>query len=210
MPGKPTQPLRPRRISSRSRPTPPRSREQRVSRRLPATTAPGPTTGVPINSAMTATFTEAMAPATIGDTSFTVTCAAPCVSPTGTLSYQIGSNTAVFTPAAPLTVGATYTATITTAATDLAGNALAGNQAALPAASNYVWTFTASAATAAANVSVLSTVPTNTETGICPNASINATFNVPSGLRMDPSSVNSTNFTVTGPTGPAPTSNSVI
>ena len=171
----------------------------RVTLTVPATTAPGPTTGVPINSAMTATFTEAMAPATIGDTSFTVTCAAPCVSPTGTVSYQIGSNTAVFTPAAPLTVGATYTATITTAATDLAGNALAGNQAALPAASNYVWTFTASAAVTSTNVTVKSTNPTAAETGVCPNAAVNATFAVPAGLRMDPSTINAATFTVTGP-----------
>jgi hypothetical protein len=181
-----------------------------VTLTFPATSSPGPTPGAPANAAITAAFTEDMDPASISATSFTVTCVAPCVSPTGSVSYASGNQTATFVPAAELTAGVVYTATISTMATDLAGNALAGNQAALPAASNYVWTFTAAGATAAANVSVLSTVPTNTETGICPNASINATFDVPSGLRMDPSSVNSTNFTVTGPTGPAPTSNSVI
>ncbi len=93
-----------------------------------------------------------MAVATLNANSFTVTCAAPCVSPTGTVSYEVGSATAVFTPTAPLTVPATYTATITTAATDLTGNALAGNQAALPAASNYVWTFSTAAAVAPTNV----------------------------------------------------------
>jgi Ice-binding-like/Bacterial Ig-like domain len=177
----------------------------RVTLTVPATTTPGPTTGVPVNSAITAAFTEAMAPATISDTSFTVTCAAPCVSPAGVASYQVGSNTAVFTPAAPLTVGATYTATITIAATDLAGNALAGNQAALPAASNYVWTFATSAAVASTNVAVQSTSPTAAQTGVCPNASVNATFTVPAGLRMDPNTINAANFTLTGP-GPALTS----
>jgi hypothetical protein len=177
----------------------------RVMLTVPATTTPGPTTGVPINSAITAAFTEAMAPATIKGTSFTVTCAAPCVSPAGTVSYEVGSNTAVFTPAAPLTVGATYTATITTAATDLTGNALAGNQAPLPAASDYVWTFTTAAAVKAANVTVKSTNPTAGESGVCPNASVNATVTVPSGLRMDPSTVNAATFTVTGPS-PAVTS----
>src|SRR5580658_5436347 len=171
----------------------------RVTVTVPATTTPGPTTGVPANSAITATFTEAMAPSTFSDTSFTVTCASPCVSPTGTVSYQLGSNTAIFTPAAPLTVGATYTATITTAATDLAGNALAGNQAALPSASNYVSTFTASAAITSTNVTVQSTNPTAAETGVCPNAAVNATFSVPAGLRMDPSTLNAVTFTVTGP-----------
>jgi hypothetical protein len=171
----------------------------RVTLTVPATTTPGPTTGVPVNSAIEATFTEGMAPATIGDASFTVTCAAPCVSPAGTVSYQVGSNTAVFTPAAPLTVGVTYTATITTAATDLAGNALAGNQAALPAASNYVWTFTTSAAVTSTNVAVQSTNPTAAQSGVCPNAAVNATFSVPAGLRMDPSTLNAATFTVTGP-----------
>jgi Ice-binding-like/Bacterial Ig-like domain len=165
----------------------------------PATTSPGPTTGVPANSAITAVFTEDMNPATISATSFTVTCAAPCVSPTGTVSYAVGTRTAQFTPDALLSIGPTYTATITTAATDIAGNALGGNQAALPAASDYVWTFTAAAVVANGNVSVQSTNPAAGATTVCPSATINATFIVPSGLRMDPTTVTSANFTVTGP-----------
>jgi hypothetical protein len=175
----------------------PDTTKPRVTLTVPATTIPGPTPGVPTNSAITATFTEAMAPLTINGASFTVTCAAPCVSPAGGVSY-IGT-TATFTPTTvPLAAG-TYTATITTAATDLAGNALAGNQAALPAASNYVWTFTAVAPVPPAPVTVLSTNPVTAAPGVCPNASINATFNVPSGLQMDPLTINSANFTVTGP-----------
>ncbi len=174
----------------------------RVSSTAPATTSPGPTLGVATNASIAAIFTkdmneasiEALAPAT-----FTVTCAGPCVSPTGVVSYSANSRTAIFVPAAPLTAATTYTATLTTAATDLAGNALAGNQAALPAASAYVWTFTTAAAGAAGNVTVLSTVPLAAATGVCPNATVNATFAVPSGLRMDPLSVTNTTFTVTGP-----------
>jgi hypothetical protein len=171
----------------------------RVSSTFPATTTPGPTTGVPVNSAITASFTESMAVATLNANSFTVTCAAPCVPPMGTVSYEVGSDTAVFTPTAPLTVPATYTATITIAATDLTGNALAGNQAALPAASNYVWTFSTAAAAAPTNVTVQSTSPTAGQTEVCPNAAISATFSVGAGLRMDPATVNAANFTVTGP-----------
>jgi len=177
----------------------------RVSNTLPATTTPGPTTGVPVNSAITASFTESMAVSTLNANSFTVTCASPCVSPMGTVSYEVGSDTAVFTPTAPLTVPATYTATITTAATDLTGNALAGNQAALPAASNYVWTFSTAAAVAPTNVTVQSTSPTAGQTGVCTNAAISATFSVGAGLRMDPATINAANFTVTGPS-PAVTS----
>jgi len=178
----------------------------RVQLTVPATTTPGPTHAVPINSAISAAFTKQMAPATINSMSLTVTCTAPCVSPAGAVSYEVGAETAVFTPTVPLSVATAYTATVTTAATDLAGNALAGNQAALPAASNYVWTFTtAAAATPPANVSVGSTNPAAGQTGVCPNASVNATFTVPAGLRMNPSTVNAATFTVTGPS-PALTS----
>jgi hypothetical protein len=170
-----------------------------VALTFPATTTPGPTAGAPANAAITAAFTEDMNPVSVSGTSFTVTCAAPCVSPTGSVSYSVGSRTATFAPVAALTVGAVYTATLTTVNTDLAGNALAGNQAPLPAASDYVWTFTVAAASAAANVTVSSTNPGIGQTTVCPSATINATFSVPSGLRMDPSSVNAASFTVTGP-----------
>lgn len=170
----------------------------RVNLTVPATTVPGPTTGVAANTAVTATFTEDMAPATINANSFRLTCAAPCIAPAGSVTYVVGNRTAVFTPAAPLAAGTTYTGTISTAATDLAGNALAGNQAALPAASDYVWTFTTAAAVPPANVSVQSTNPA-AGNAICLDAAINATFAVPSGLRMDPATITAANFTVTGP-----------
>jgi hypothetical protein len=156
----------------------------------PATTTPGPTPGVPSNTAIVAVFSKSMAPATINAQSFTVTCTAPCVSPAGTVSYSVATKTAVFTPAANLAVGDTYKATITTAATDTLGNALA---------SNYVWTFTTVGPTAAGHVTVLSTNPAANSTTACPNTGINATFTVPSGLRMNPATVTATTFTVTGP-----------
>lgn len=172
----------------------------RVTLTVPATTTPGPTTGVPANTAVTATFTEDMAPGSISNASFTLACAAPCTAPAGTVTYVVASRTAIFAPAAPLAAGTTYTATVTTAATDLAGNALAGNQAALPAASNYVWTFTTVAPVPPANMTVQSTNPA-AGGNVCLTGAINASFNVPSGLRMDPATINSTNFTVTGPGG---------
>ena len=165
----------------------------------PLTSTPGPTPGVPANSAVTATFSEAMAAATLSATTFTVTCAAPCVSPAGKVTYELAAKTVVFTPGAALTVGATYTATITTGATDLAGNALAGNQASLPAASNYVWSFTTVPAGAPAHITVTSTNPTAGASAVCPSASVNGTFMVPNGLRMDPSTINAATFTLTGP-----------
>ncbi len=171
----------------------------RVSLTVPATTSPGPTTAVPTNTAISAVFTEDMAPASISATSFKLACTAPCVAPAGNVTYAVGNRTALFTPAAALAANTTYVATVTTGATDLAGNALAGNQAALPAASNYVWSFTTAATAApAGNVSVQSTNPANGASAVCTNATVNATFDVPSGLRMNPTTINSSVFTVTG------------
>ncbi|MBK8724939.1 MAG: Ig-like domain-containing protein [Holophagaceae bacterium] len=171
----------------------------RVILTVPATTIPGPTLGVPANTAITAVFSEDMDPGTITTTTFTVTTAFPGVDPVGNVSYTTGSRTAVFVPSAPLAGGTTYTATITMATTDLAGNALAGNQIPLSGPSDYVWTFTTTVPVPPSNVSVQSTNPGPGALGVCPDASINATFTVPSGLRMDPATVNAATFTVTGP-----------
>jgi hypothetical protein len=183
----------------------------RVTVTLPATTSPGPTTGVPTNTAITAVFTEDMAPATITSGGFTLACAAPCVAPAGGVSYAVGNRTALFTPVAVLAPNTTYVATITTAATDLAGNALAGNQAALPAASKYVWSFTtAPAALPPADVTVQSTNPANLNGNVCPTDTVNAIFNVPAGLRMDPTTVTTANFTLAGAAGAPVTAASVV
>jgi len=179
----------------------PDTTKPRVTRTLPATTIPGPTAGVRTNTAITAVFTEDMDPTTITGTSFTVT-GPGATAVAGAVTYDVASRTATFTPAPAgtlLAAGTTYTATITTAATDLAGNPLAGNQAALPAASDYIWTFTTAAAIPPANISVASTNPINAAAGVCPSATVNATFTVPSGLRMDPLTVNTGTFIVTGP-----------
>ena len=181
----------------------------RVTLTIPATSTPGPTVGVATNTTVSAVFSEDIAPATVSGTSFTVTCSAPCVSTPGVVTYSVSTRTAIFTPTAALAAGTTYTATVTTAVTDLVGNALAGNQAALPAASNYIWTFTTAAIIVvppvpgeATNVSVLSTNPIAGSATACSNTSVNATFNVPSGARLNPATVTTGTFTVTGP-GPA-------
>lgn len=165
----------------------------------PLTTTPGPTADVATNAVIAAVFSEDMVPATIAAASFALTCPAPCTTPTGAVGYTVGSRTASYAPDALLDEGTIYTATVTTAATDLAANALGGNQAPLPAASDYVWTFITTGATAPADVSVLSTMPADEAAGVCPNAGINAIFSVPSGTRMDPATLTSATFTVSGP-----------
>jgi len=176
-------------VSSSTRPV--------VTRTGPVTISTGST--ISANAAISATFSQDMAPATITPTSFVLSCTSPCVAPAGMVSYVIGSRTAVLYPATALVVGDVYTATITTATTDLSGNALGGNQAPLPAASSYVWTFTAIAASPTGHVSVLSTNPAANSGGVCTNAAINAKFDVPSGLQMDPTKINTATFTITGP-----------
>jgi len=180
----------------------------RVFSTVPATTVPGPTTGVPTNTLITALFTEEMDQASIQAAgTVTVTCTPSCVNGAtlaGTVSYAVGSKTMVFTPTPVPTLleaSKTYTVTITTAATDVIGNQLAGNQAALPAASAYIWSFTtADAPIPAANITVASVFPVDTAPSVCPSSSISATFTVPDPLlKINPLTVTAATFIVTGP-----------
>src|SRR5439155_8170777 len=63
---------------------------------------------------------------------------------TGTVAYDVPSKIATLTPVSTLAPNAVYTATVSTGARDLAGNALAAN---------FVWSFT-TAATAAGQAPV--------------------------------------------------------
>jgi hypothetical protein len=172
-----------------------------VALTVPATTNPGPTAGVPTNTAITAVFTKEMDPSTITAASFTMTTQSSG-SPAGEVSYVVGSQTAVFTPAAALAASTTYTATITTAATDLAGNALAGNQPPpLPSASNYVWTFTTSAAPDLTPPMVILTSPVDLAAGVQLNSAVSATFS----KAMNPLTITTATFTLQAsgpPSGP--------
>jgi len=84
-------------------------------------------TDVAVDTAITATFGEAMDASTITIGSFTLD------SVSGSVSYDSGTYTATFTPDASLSYSTTYTATLSTAITDAAGN---------PLASAYSWSFT--------------------------------------------------------------------
>lgn len=86
---------------------------------------------VPINSAVHATFSKEMDPTTIGSVTFTLKNGLNPVA--GTVNYVELSKIATFTPTSNLDVNTTYTATVTTAAKDLAGNALESDK---------VWSFT--------------------------------------------------------------------
>ena len=157
---------------------------------IPVTSTPGPT-GVPTNQAVSATFSEAMNPLTISGTTFTLTAGTPAVAVAGLVTYAGIGNTATFTPTAALTTGTTYTATITTGVQDLTGNALA---------SNYSWTFTVGTKNTTAPT-IVSTSPVNGATSVPINQAVSATFS----KAMDPLSINTTTFTLSGPSGAAVT-----
>lgn len=90
-------------------------------------------TNVAFSSKPAVTFSEPMDPLSINAAAFTLMQGTTIVP--GAVTYT--GLVATFTPAAILSAGTVYTATITTGAKDLAGNALA---------SNFVWSFTTSTA----------------------------------------------------------------
>ena len=147
-----------------------------VTSTLPADTA----TAVAINSAVTASFSEAIDPLTLTAASFTMAC--PAGTPVaGTVSYAVIARIASFTPAANLPANTVCTARLETAVEDLAGNALA-----LP----FTWTFTTGAAPDVTPPTVISGNPFNLSVGICVNKTVNVTFSE----AMDPLSITTTSF----------------
>jgi len=160
-----------------------------ASKTLPTAVSVGPPSaaaGSCPNSVVTATFSKAMNPATLDAATFTLTAPGPA-SVQGAVSYAAGSNTATFTPTSSLALNTVYTATITTGVTDTFGNALAAN---------FVWSFTTGSTVCQAGApTVISSAPPNGSGGVCPNTVAIAGF---SGA-MNPTTISSTTFTLTGP-----------
>jgi hypothetical protein len=142
-------------------------------------------TGVPINQALSATFSVAMIPATIDATTFIVT-GPGSAAVSGVVTYVAAGSIATFTPAANLAPSTVYTATITTGTQDLAGTALA---------SDYVWTFTTAAAIVVVPPTVIATIPLDLATNVPLNQIVNATFS----KAMNPATISASTFTLTGP-----------
>jgi len=142
-------------------------------------------TNVALNHTINAIFSEAMSAATITATTFTVTQGTTTVP--GTVTYF--GTTATFKPASDLASGAVYTATITTGAKDLAGNALAAHK---------VWSFTTGTTTDTTPPTVDSTVPDNLDTGVALNSTVNAIFSeAMSAATLTPGSFTVTHATTT-------------
>ncbi len=134
---------------------------------------------VTLNKVINVVFSEAMDPATISGSTFTVKQGDTAI--TGTVTYA--GTTATFTPNTALSPNLVYTGTITTGVKNLAGLALA---------SNYVWTFTTAASPALAAPTITSTDPTNNATNVSIAKVIKAVFSE----AMDPATISASTFSV--------------
>jgi Ice-binding-like/Bacterial Ig-like domain len=134
--------------------------------------------GVAQNKVVAITFSEAMTPTTINASTFTLFQGPNAVA--GSVAYS--GTTGTFTPTANLTTGLVYTATITTGAKDVAGNALAANMA---------WSFTVGAPDVVLPV-INSTDPLNNATGVAINKIVAVAFSE----AMDPLTISASSFTL--------------
>jgi Ice-binding-like/Bacterial Ig-like domain len=133
---------------------------------------------VPINQKITAAFSEAMNATTVTAAgTFTVSVAgAGGAAVAGTVTYVAATNTATFAPTANLAPSTQYTATISTAAQNAAGD---------PLLSNFVWNFTAGKTANTTPPMVTVTLPNSGATGVPTNQKITATFS----KVMDPATI---------------------
>jgi uncharacterized repeat protein (TIGR01451 family) len=143
-------------------------------------------TNVSLYKPITATFSEPISVTTLNNATFTVINSAGSVA--GTIGYDEATQTASFTPAAPLAVSTRYTATLGTGITDRAGN---------PLAAPYVWSFTTGSTIDTYPPFVSSKYPADNATNVPLNASLVITFNE----ELKPSTVIAANFTLVGPGG---------
>lgn len=134
-------------------------------------------TDVAFNANIAAIFDEPMDPATLTTANFTVQQQDTTIP--GTVSYS--NVTATFNPTVDLAPNTTFSATITTSAQDLAGNALA---------QNYVWNFDTGATADASPPVVIATVPVDLALNVALDTNVSATFNEP----MDALSINTASF----------------
>lgn len=128
---------------------------------------------VAITKIITATFSEAMKPLTITATApatFTVKKTSDSANVAGTTTYSVINKIASFNPTLDLAPDTNYTATITTAAKDLAGNAMV---------SDYSWTFVTASALAPVELVPLGLASTY---GIAATAGVTNTATAPNTL----------------------------
>ena len=143
--------------------------------------------GVPINQALSATFSEAMDPATIDSATFLLKVTGGATV-NGVITYVAAGSVATFTPNANLASSTNYTATITSGALDLNDDA---------GVTPYSWTFTTAAAPLITPPTVISTVPVTLPEDV--NVPLNEVVSAVFSKAMNPNTINSLTFKLTGP-----------
>jgi len=136
---------------------------------------------VPINTQVSATFSEEMDPLTLTTSTFTLNAGANPVA--GTVAYT--GTMATFTPNGVLAGDTLHTARITTSAKDLAGNALEAT---------FVWTFTTGLVADVIAPTVIAVLPANLAVDLPTNSLVSATFSE----EMDPLTLTTESFTLSG------------
>ncbi len=144
-------------------------------------------TAVPLNKGVSVTFTEPINAATINTSSFTLTPTSGVAVP-ATLTYA--SNVAVLQPTTALAPLTRYTGRLGTAIKDVAGN---------PLAANYTWSFTTGVSADTTAPTLISTDPADGAAAVSLNKAVAVTFSEP----MNATTVNSSTFTVSPPSGVA-------
>ncbi len=147
---------------------------------------PDGTTGAGINAVITVQFSEQMNAASINETSFTVSQGG--VNIPGRIDISSTNTRAIFTPDQLLAGGMQYTVTVAGTVTDLAGNALAAA---------FVSTFITAPGEDTIRPEVVSVNPANGSTDVPDNTTVTITFSE----TMNPVSINSSTFYLSGPEG---------
>ena len=143
-------------------------------------TAPlGGSTNVAVAATVSATFSEAMNTSTLNTSSFTLSQGANSIPGLVSASGAL----ATFSPVSNLDPGLLYSATITTAATNLAGN---------PMAAQFTWSFTTAMAVDTTPPTVLLTSPLDLAVSVPITTRLTAIFSEP----MDPLTLSTTTFTL--------------
>jgi N-acetylneuraminic acid mutarotase len=168
-----------------------------VVTRVPETTPPtvvstSPVAGatdVPVTASVTVTFSEAMDAATLNASTFTLknSLNAPVAA---SVSYDVASRQARLTPSSQMAYGTGYVATVGTGARDASGNALAAS---------HVFSFTTAASNDFAAPGVQSVSPAAGSACAATSGAVTASFDED----LDPATVTSASFGLTGPGGGA-------
>lgn len=143
---------------------------------------------VNVNAAVTVTFNEAMAAASLSASSFELRNAANVLVP-ASVTYNAANRTASLTPTSPLAASTVYTARVAGGAggaTDIAGNALA---------SAYTWSFTTEAEPDLVPPVVTTVAPANGSGAAAITTALTVTFNED----MQAASVGTGTFELRGP-----------